>query len=191
MGLFGWRSAKPAAPPDDGPRIDRDAVAEDVRPDDFIAHAGTPDHPGLQWHGILLNAPRRLVITPRRPDPLLGGGTGPCAVIWGYCMLPCRAEDRGVDHREQVTLVAVDVARKQVFSGRVLPRPTFGSVHVAPPPGVVARPPAGLSAGGPFNPDLVRICGIPVQDADYEVFARADGWRSNVLDVQVRLPPHS
>jgi len=166
--------------------IDREAVVGVIKANDFNDHAGTPESPRVGWLGIRLNAPRRIVVKPRPRDPLFGDDA-PIVLIWGHCLLPDSPSDHGGDHRERIIIVAVDVAQRRVFSGRVICRPPIGSVHVPdlrPEPG---PPTPGSASGGPFNPDLIGICGIPLTDADYEIFAMMGEWRSNIIDVQVRF----
>lgn len=167
-------------------RIDRDVVVEQVKANDFTSHAGTPEVDKLDWHGIQLNAPRRILVTPRPRDPLFGDHA-PIAVVWGYCLLPNLPSDPDGEHRTRITLVAVEVTQQRVFRGQVTSPPQYGSIHVSPHRPEPWTPPPGSASGGPFNPDLIRVCGIPLTDADYEIFAMLGTWRSNVIDVQVRF----
>lgn len=191
MDLRWWRTPKMSAANECTvqraiPRIDREVVVDRVKANDFTSHAGTPEVQESGWHGILLNAPRRILVTPRPPDPLFGDHA-PIAVVWGYCLLPNLPGERDDEHRTGITLVAVDTTQKRVFSGRVTRPPQYGSIHVSPHPPAAFTPTPGSSSGGAFNPDLITVCGIPLTDADYELFALYGTWRSNVIDVQVRF----
>lgn len=192
MGLLWWRQKKPAEKAKlPGPRIDRDAVVGALRANDFIFHAGTPRCHDSGWHGILLNAPRRIIVRPQPRDPMFGDDA-PRALIWGHCLFPDRPGEGHSDYRTDITLVAVEITKGQVYRGRVTERPTFGSVHCFINPQRPALPADSAtgrltSSGGPFNPNLLAICGLPCTDADYEIFALLGTWRSNVIDVSLRF----
>jgi hypothetical protein len=186
MDLRWWRKRSPAGANEPAPSVGRDAVTGVVMANDFTSHPGTPAASSGDRHGIRLNAPRRIVVGRLPVDPLFGDH-GPRALVWGHCLIPNTPGVPLRDHREHITLVAVDLAQGRAFSGRVFSRPPIGSVHVSRDRPEPVLPNPGSASGGPFNPDLIGVCGIPLVDADYEIFARLDGWRSNVIDVQVRF----
>lgn len=188
MALWNFkRLAKPAAQHLTIPLIDRNVVFElPGIHGQFCTQVGTPTNEPWDWLGIAINAPRLLSVTPT-PDHLIAGPLPPMACIWGTCRLPLPEEDIAV--RRLIKIVALDVAQRVVYAGTIHSFPSAGNVHVPRLPDRPQRrqPSPSSAVGGPFTVDLITTCGIPLVDADYDIFAAQGVFRSNVIDVQIRF----
>ncbi len=134
------------------------------------AQSPRPPHPGFQ--GILLRAPRRVVLRPGAAIP-----------VCGFYLLPAASLLPPEDPPSAILLAAVDVATGLVLSAHLTPPDP-----VEPPDEEDALSPAEIGdalRGGYFNPDLFDYLSLPWRPASYEVVAELAGRKSNV--VRIRL----
>ena len=142
--------------------------------------ACSPANPGPKWRGILIQAPSRAWHPAAPGAPKKPGGIPICGL---YTL-----EMTAIAASGPLTLVAVDVQRKETFRGAVVDRDPSPE---EPPPGEKPFNPAeyrGIATSSYFNPDLAKYVKLPPRSAVYEVFAEYGGAVSNRVTIQVLGP---
>lgn len=159
-----------------------DPVFEEVRLDSFDSWPCSPQ-PDSAFRGIEIAAPREVYFVPGSRDPI--GGTFALVPVCGTCIFEHGTLGLNSDFEQAITLVAVDAETHESFSGR----PTSRKDWLKPPPPTRKGSPRTSKKGrvvqGYFNPNLVRILGLPEKEAEYIVYATLGTYKSNV--VRVRL----
>jgi hypothetical protein len=142
--------------------------------------ACSPQNPGPEWRGILIQAPAHAA-HPASP----GAGKAPKGVpVCGLYTLDVSA----VAASGPMMLVALDRQRGEIFKGAVVdddPSPEI------PPPNRAPFDPAryaGVATGSYFNPDLAKYVKLPVRPAIYEVFVEYGGAVSNRVTIELTAP---
>lgn len=170
---------------------DRDFLS--VIPNTLGPTQGSPSRPAdPAFRGIVIRAPRKVAF---KKGAIADRDVGFALVpICGYYRLDLLLPDRYSDLHEAIVLVATDLDRKEVFSGR-----TADPDLLVPPPGEPASTPGGEQSyqsgphvyGGYFNPNLVQYARLPRRSATYEVHAELEGSgvRSNRVTIELVETP--
>jgi hypothetical protein len=164
-------------------------VFKDVEFDSLIRNPCSPTEPDdLFFRGILINAPEKVIFK-------RGERVGPWKVfaaipICGYYMLDITYPPKYTPSLlEAMRLVAVNRETRHVYTGYVIhPRPKVRSPNAR---SISEQGPAGMAAGGNFNPNLPDHVKIPETSGVYDVHVELgerdseDFITSNVVTIEI------
>lgn len=135
------------------------------------------------FRGIIINGPKEMIwskgVEPQEANPW--GSTRGAArlMIAGYYQLPESTLGLDGKFKNEILFVAVNQNTKATYSGKI-PKFGTGRVRISKRPG---NDPNEL-VGGYANADLVNICGVPIANATYTVYATLGEYKSNVLTIK-------
>lgn len=142
-----------------------------------------------EFRGILINAPKSVVwerglksedysVTHR------GNREGPLRIMLaGLLKIPYGTQGINDDFKYKVLVVAVDQKTSITYEGKMSP---FGTRRRVGLPGYYEAK-KGLAAKENFNIDLVHNLNIPITEAKYTIYATFGEYKSNVLEVDVKI----
>jgi hypothetical protein len=137
-----------------------------------------------EFRGIVINGPKQMVwpkgAEPQEAGPW-GSTRGPARLmIAGYYRLPESTLGLDGEFKNQVLFVAVNQTTHMAYSGKV---PKFGKRYKRKDDRFSENDPNRIK-GGAVNADLVNICGVPITNATYTVYATLGEYKSNVLTIK-------
>lgn len=160
-----------------------DPAFADVVQGSLLSNACSPEIEGGDFRGLRIAAPEVVTYAPGDFDPITGAFAR--VIVCGTYRLDFTTLGLNGDFVESIVLIAVDEARRETFSGRMvtvenrIPPPDFGD-------GLEPADFAGDVITGYFNPNLAVVLGLPERPADYVVYAVLGPYESNRVRLSVR-----
>jgi len=148
----------------------------DVVPGTLTSNKHSPKPRRGDFRGVLVSAPRRVVLRPGAVIPICGFYLVPAAALVG-------------DHAPPggIRLIVESATSGLAVTSRLVPPDP-----IEPEPGGDAPGPAELGdllRGGYFNPDLIDHVSLPWRPGRYAVRAELAGYTSNVVRIELALEP--
>lgn len=171
----------PAPRPTPVPKQLPDEAFECVRGGSLLSFPCSPEIEDPDFRGLVLAAPRTVRFTPGAHDPIQGT-FAPVVVCGTYAL-----EETMEDPVESIAFFAVDEARSEVFSGRMVtvqnrvPCPP----HVQADLDAVRADLESYAVTGYFNPNLAHVLRLPERPARYVVYALLGPFASNRVVISV------
>ena len=101
-------------------------------------------------------------------------------MIAGIFSLPVSTLGLDGQFKNEILFVAVNQTTNAVYSGKV---PKFGKRYKRKDDRFSENDPNRMR-GGAVNADIVNICGVPIENATYTVYATLGEYKSNVLTIK-------
>ncbi len=135
----------------------------------------SPENPGITWRGILLNAPKEIILSPLEDSIVIP--------ICGFYQLDLSK----MQQSEALKFVVTIAEPKGSFSGFMI---DSDPNHDAPNPDEKPIDPkdlVGMSTSTYFNLNLLTYVKFPTIAGEYRVFADYAGSRSNILNFKISI----
>ena len=137
----------------------------------------SPKDPGPNWRGILIQAPKQVVISRGQEAKTAYAGIPVC----GLYTLDLASLMDGAP----MMLILKDQATQAIYTGAVVDKDP--SPEEPPPPEKPLDPEAlkGLATSSYFNPNIASYVRLPARPATYQVMVKYGGMQSNIVTIQI------
>ncbi len=143
--------------------------------------ACSPTSPGVDWRGIVVNAPKKVHF--KAGQVIDDFGAFAAVPLCVYYMLDVPSEPVHESYR----ITATDTGTGKVYRGDITTL-DYGIEVPAPTelmPDTSRPDPTGSASGGYMNPNLTDFVPIPQTSATYEVYLSFRGFKSNKVTIQL------
>lgn len=137
--------------------------------------ACSPEDPGINWRGVLIRAPSRIILPDKNFDY--------SALVIPICGLYLVDVAQTFRNPGPKMLVVVDNTSGQTYRGALIKR--VAEPTVPPPQSKRINPSTKASFGGYFNVNVAAYVELPRQTARYRLKIEYAGYQSNEVDIAV------
>ncbi|NNG24990.1 hypothetical protein [Telluria aromaticivorans] len=181
FGQISMQTASPTAPtlPTRVSAMVNDSLFQEIPLDTSTQNICSPTDPGINWRGISLRAPSRVVLPEKSADD--------AAFIIPICGLYLVDLEAAFNHPGHQILVATDVTSGDIFKGEIVKYDTDRTIP--PPRSRPVKPSKNQAFGSYFNINAVDYIKLPLVPARYRITVEYAGYQSNEIDIEVvQLP---
>jgi len=151
-----------------------DSLFQQVPLDTNTQAACSPTDPGIDWRGVLIRAPSRIVLPKENSEQTL---------IIPICGLYLVDVANTFRHPGPKILIAVDSTSGKTYKGALVKRPR--ERIIPPPPSRPVNPNSKAAFGNYFNVNAADYIVLPLQPAHYRLKIEYAGYQSNEVVIEI------